>query len=132
MKRILLVLGMIFAGLLGIILGGLGYVGVSASNSASENKATAVRLVHDVSQSWSLTRARRTFADAALAQASSRAGREALATMSRLGPLYDVRNIRQTGYRMEFGVGTTVTVAFKGLFKNGTGEVTVVLRFING
>ena len=131
MRRFLFVMGLIFVGLLGSGIAALGYVGVLASQSAEDNKKAAVDLVKDVSDTWSVDRVANVFTPAALAQATSRQGRTAMAVMSRLGSLREVRNVRQTGYNIDFVTGTTVTVTFDGQFEFGKGAVTVTLRYMN-
>lgn len=131
MRRFLLVMGILFTGLLGVGLGLLGTVGVLASHSSETNTERAVELVTDFSQTWSIDDAASSFTRSARAQASSRSGRHALHTMSRLGALQSINDPRQTAYNIDLDVGTTVTVQFKGQFEHGTADVTVFLRYVN-
>lgn len=128
MKRFLMIMGFVCTAVLGVIGGGLGIVGLIANQTADANKVTAVKLVKDVSRTWSLAHSQDTFTPAALAQASTPAGRRALATMSRLGRLKDFRKIYQTSYHVEFGTGTRVTIEFEGRFAYGTASVVVVVE----
>lgn len=129
MRRILIVMGVLFTGLIGVAIGSIGYLGVLASHSAEDNKSAAVALVETVSETWSIDDSQAVFTPSARAQASTLNGRKALAIMSRLGQLKSARNARQTGYEIDFETGTTVTITFDGRFDYGSGAVTVVLRF---
>lgn len=131
MRRLLISMGVIFTGLLGLVFGVLAYVGVLASQSADHNKSAAIALVEEVSATWSIDYNQTAFAPSALAQASTPAGRRALAVMSRLGQLKGATHVSQTGYEIDFETGTTVTIAFHGEFQHGSGAVTVVMRFID-
>lgn len=130
MRRLFLTVGLICTAVIGAGVAGLGYLGVLASTSADSNKAIAIALVEDVSQSWSMKDIRGLFTEAAAVQAQSRAGQRGLAVMSRLGRLQYASNVRQTGYRIDLVTGTTVTVSFDGRFQNGTSEVTLVFRYV--
>ncbi len=131
MRRTLIAMGVLFTGLIGVGLGGLGYLGVVASQSSEDNKSAAVALVETVSETWSVDYSQTAFTPSALAQASTPAGRRALAVMSRLGQLRSARNVRQTGYEIDFETGTTVTIAFDGNFEYGSGAVIVAVRYAN-
>lgn len=131
MKRILVAMGILFTAVLGVAIGTLGYLGVMASQTADENKSAAVALVESVSETWSVDYSQSAFAPSAIAQASTPAGRRALAIMSRLGKLRSAHNTIQTGYKIDLETGTDVTVTFDGKFDFGSGAVTVVLRYID-
>lgn len=129
MRRAIFVMGIVFTGLIALVVSGIVYLGVAASYSAEGNSATAVQLVDTVSTTWSPDLHQEAFTPTALAQATTVAGRRALRTMSRLGRLRSTSNARQTGYAIDFDSGTKATVTFDGQFDHGSARVTVILRF---
>lgn len=128
MKKFLLVMGVIFSALIGMLMGGMSYVGVKAANSAESNKEMAVSLVTTLSETWRAEGRRDVFTPAALKQVESPNGRQAIQVMSRLGKLVDVKGVEQTGYEMTYGGPTTATVRFTGKFEFGTSDVELTLQ----
>lgn len=129
MRRVLIAVSVLCAGLMGGALGSFGTLGVVASYSAENNTSAAIALVETVSETWSIDDSHAVFTPSARAQASTPSGRRALAVMSRLGQLKSARNARQIAYEIDFETGTTVTITFDGHFDHGSGKVTVTLRF---
>lgn len=131
MRRLLLGMGLVLTCVIGLGLASIGTVAFLAVQTRDDNTANAIELVQTVSQTWSIDHTQETFSPVALAQASTPAGRKALSVMSRLGMLNDTHNVSQTGYKIDFETGTTVTVTFDGHFDHGIAAVTVVLRYID-
>ena len=128
MRKFLLAMGVIFSGLIGILIGSLSYVGIQAANSADDNKQMAVQLVTSLSETWHADGRRDIFTPAALQQVESPNGRQAISVMGRLGKLIDVENLQQTGYKVSYGEATTAKITFSGVFEHGTSEVELTLR----
>ena len=128
MKKFLLAMGVIFSALIGMLIGGMSYVGVKAANSAESNKELAVSLVTTLSKTWRAEGRRDVFTPAALKQVESPNGRQAIQVMSRLGKLMDVEGLKQTGFKMTYGAPATATVRFTGKFEFGTSDVELTLQ----
>jgi len=132
MKRILIAVGAATLLVISIAAAGIGFLGTKALMSADSNKDAAVSYMKQISKNWSVD-GRHDIVDVSLVR-NAQAPRviNFMRRMGRLGELVSAKDVSQIKYHISNTEGTTATIKFRGIFKNGTADVIAKLRKSDG